>query len=67
MGNDVFDFTPQSTFPAISKALGPGRMEGFPPILKQTALSKEQALQKEYQILSRLPFPVTIMDYHQQS
>lgn len=52
MGNDVFEFTPQSTFTAISEALGPGRMEGFPPILKWTALSKEQALRKEYQTLS---------------
>lgn len=29
-----------------------GRMEGFPPIFKQTALSKEQVLKKEYQVLS---------------
>lgn len=52
MGNDVFEFTPQSTFTAISEAPGPGRMEGVPPMLEQTALSEEQALQREYQILS---------------
>lgn len=34
MGNDVFEFTLQSIFTAISKALGPGRMEGLPPYFK---------------------------------
>ena len=34
-------------------------MEGFLPMLKQTALSKEPAPQKEYQIWSQLPLPVT--------
>lgn len=51
MGNDVFEFTFQSTFTAISKAWDQEGWKDFPPILKQTALSKEQALQKEYQIL----------------
>ena len=33
MGNDVFTFTHQSIFTAISEALGPGRTEGIPRIL----------------------------------
>ena len=54
MESNGFEVPPQRPFTAISKALGPGRMEGFPPIFKQMTLSKAQPLKKEYQLVSQL-------------